>query len=62
MNQETTIPDCCICGESCRNDKTGWHQGHNPAPLKSEGRCCDVCNALVIACRMNKYLSSKLLG
>lgn len=41
---------CCICGEEI----DGY--GNNPAPVKSEGRCCDACNAkFVIPARMAEY-------
>ena len=36
---------CCICGYKVR----GW--GHNAEPL-STGRCCDMCNDLVIQKRI----------
>lgn len=46
-----TIPDpnwCCICGKIIKG------HGHNPYPVvKAEGyRCCDECNAKVIAARI----------
>ena len=25
-----------------------WNQGNNPEPVRSEGRCCDTCNELVV--------------
>jgi hypothetical protein len=28
--------------------------GNNPAPLRKEGRCCDLCHQLVIAHRVKK--------
>lgn len=41
---------CCICGEEI----DGY--GNNPAPVKSEGRCCDACNMkFVIPARMAEY-------
>lgn len=36
------IKQCCICGKSF----IGY--GNNPAPVKSEGVCCDDCNRLVV--------------
>lgn len=33
---------CVICGKQ----KVGY--GNNPAPIKTFGRCCDVCNAKVV--------------
>ena len=35
---ETKIQRCCICNMPI----IGY--GNNPAPVKSEGRCCDDCN------------------
>ncbi len=56
IEMEPLIPDCCMCGKSCRNDETGWHYGHNPDPLCTpEGRCCDECNKLVVAYRIQKF-------
>lgn len=43
---------CCICGK----DITGL--GHNPSPIKEEGRCCDECNLLVIMTRLELSLSN----
>lgn len=40
---ELNNPVCCICGNKCE-DKFG----NNPAPVKSEGRCCNKCNTLVV--------------
>ena len=34
--------ECCICSEEYRG------HGHNPAPVKAEGRCCDRCNYVVV--------------
>lgn len=33
---------CCICGKEI----IGW--GNNPAPVKTEGKCCDRCMATVV--------------
>ena len=35
---------CCICGSTIG----GMGHGHNPAPVKAEGRCCSLCNGLVV--------------
>ena len=40
---------CCFCGEH----KTDI--GNNPAPLKTEGRCCNKCNSKVLEARRAKY-------
>lgn len=34
---------CVICGKEI---KRGY--GHNPAPIKTEGRCCDSCDDLYV--------------
>lgn len=39
---------CCICEKWIKDG-----MGHNPAPLKNEGACCDYCNA-------NKVLPERL--
>ena len=40
---------CCICGKQFEG------YGNNPAPVKSEGECCDNCNFSVV-------LSARLFG
>ena len=35
--------NCVICKEEILDE---W--GHNPAPVKEEGRCCDTCNFTVV--------------
>ena len=48
--EEELTKDCVLCGLKIPPEfdpKTGepfWFGGHNPHPLKNEGRCCDVCN------------------
>lgn len=44
---------CCICGKSF----TGY--GHNPHPVKTEGVCCDECNAKFVMERI-KQLESEV--
>ena len=48
---EPSEDNCVICGE------IGIGYGNNPAPVKTEGKCCDDCNALfVIPARLHgKY-------
>jgi hypothetical protein len=36
------VTTCCICD----NTREGF--GNNPAPVKTEGRCCDACNTSVV--------------
>ena len=43
---------CCICGE-LQDDI--W--GHNPEPVKSEGRCCSYCNIEVVLLATLEMLS-----
>jgi hypothetical protein len=46
-------PDCCICGnkiEEKTDPATGkiyWNQGESAMPFK-DGRCCSVCNIMVV--------------
>jgi len=42
------MKECCIC------EKMYGGHGHNPAPIKQTGQCCDVCNKKVIKARMNR--------
>jgi len=47
--------NCCICGKPIKD------YGHNPFPLKNEGRCCDECNEKVVMFRVyciNKKLNN----
>jgi len=37
------IERCVIC-EGDLDDRFG----HNPAPVKNEGRCCGMCNAMIV--------------
>ena len=39
---------CCICGKSFKG------YGHNPYPIKDEGRCCDECSIEVIKKRVEE--------
>ena len=44
---------CCICGKRFKG------YGHNPDPLKKEGRCCDECNeTVVITARIEKIMET----
>ena len=47
-----TENDCCICGgiveaHTKPNGEVYWSGGHNALPVK-DGRCCDMCNTLVV--------------
>lgn len=35
---------CVICDSTIGS----MSYGHNPEPVRSEGRCCDLCNAMVV--------------
>lgn len=37
---------------------TGW--GHNPEPVKHDGRCCDKCNSeIVVPARIMEFQAKK---
>ena len=41
---------CVICGNEYHDD------GHNPSPIKEEGRCCAACNVIhVIPLRISNF-------
>jgi len=47
---ENDAQECVICHHSFQG------RGHNPFPLKDEGRCCEGCNdTLVIPHRIALY-------
>lgn len=37
---------CCMCGKKFEG------KGHNPYPIKKDGRCCDACNVKVTEYRL----------
>ena len=44
--------DCIICQgvieeHATPDGKVYWSEGHNAQPVK-DGRCCDMCNTLVV--------------
>lgn len=46
---------CCICGNEI-NDP----YGNNPAPVKEDGRCCNICNdTIVIPARIEELMKKK---
>jgi hypothetical protein len=47
---------CVMCGEDA------GAYGHNPYPLKEEGRCCDECNWMVIQARLDSWLEEATLA
>ena len=44
---------CCICGKTIKG------YGHNPWPIKKDGKCCDECNKLVIQERIKLMRESE---
>lgn len=50
----TETKTCAVCGEEFKGI------GHNPYPLRKEGRACDNCNYnKVLVARANLYKSKK---
>ncbi len=44
--------NCVICDR-----KRDEEFGHNPSPVKDEGRCCTFCNThIVIPARISEYV------
>jgi len=40
--------NCSICGLVIKpHPVSGWDKGHNAQPVNA-GRCCDVCNELIV--------------
>ena len=44
---------CCICGKKIKG------YGHNPWPIKQDGKCCDECNTKVIKERIKLMRESE---
>lgn len=44
---------CVLCGQEI----SGF--GNNPAPLATEGLCCDACNMKVIEARIRQLTDEK---
>ena len=38
---------CVICSRKITTDPDGWDGGHNAEPIV-EGRCCGMCNDIVV--------------
>ena len=48
---------CCFCGEELEAE-----YGHNPYPLREEGRCCGTCNInKVVPERMKRIVGQKTI-
>ena len=46
--------NCIICtDEILPQPISGWDKGHNPWPVRDNGRCCEECNSqLVVPARL----------
>ena len=50
---------CSICKYEIKPDIGGWDKGHNAEPI-NRGRCCGMCNDLVvIPRRISQYLERR---
>ena len=50
---------CSICKNPIVPEPiSGWKKGNNAWPI-NDGRCCDNCNNIVVAARLNKLLTTK---
>ena len=50
--------NCVICSSDILHQSNGWDKGHNPSPIKEDGRCCEECNStVVIPTRLSKFMS-----
>ena len=38
---------CSICKDKITSDFNGWGGGHNADPV-NDGRCCSVCNDIIV--------------
>ena len=48
---------CSICKQPINPDPSGWSGGHNAEPI-NKGRCCGICNDLVVTpSRISQYLN-----
>ena len=54
-NRFAPTPTCVLCGGPVEAWHGGNGYGHNPAPLKTRGRCCNTCQA-------SKVLPARYLG
>ena len=59
---------CCICNEEfdeyeelvIEGQSFQTHGGHNPAPVKNEGRCCTKCNfSVVVPARVKEFIKER---
>ena len=47
MTKKTYPLTCSICGEKIGVKAGGWMDGNNAEPVNN-GRCCDLCNDMVV--------------
>lgn len=47
MTKKTYPLKCSICGDKIAPKLGGWMEGNNAAPVNN-GRCCDLCNDMVV--------------
>ena len=45
--EESVLMDCSICGGVIEKEANGWDGGHNAWPI-NEGRCCGICNDMMV--------------
>ena len=41
------ILNCSICGNEIGTDTNGWSEGNNAEPI-SDGRCCHLCDCMIV--------------
>ena len=56
MRKKEKLNKCCICD----NNFIGY--GHNPAPVRSWGSCCNDCNNYVISVRIREARGMRIVG
>ena len=44
---------CCICNKVIKG------HGHNPWPIKRQGKCCDSCNVKVLVARVEEAMKGE---
>jgi hypothetical protein len=47
MRNDATQKTCSICGKPIAVNAAGWAGGNNAEPV-NDGRCCDICNDMVV--------------
>ncbi len=54
------VKECVICKDKISIEDYGsgkiWDDGHNPWPIRDDGRCCTDCNLFVVVpARMRQH-------